>query len=171
MQHPMAARITYGENWELFTYMRNLRHLEYYTNKAHKMQWDKLLRGYYWLKHRRDCKHFGIFISPNCVGAGFHLQHRGFRHILSGTKIGKNCEILPMVLIGKKRPDLTDYHVNIGDNCYISAGVTILAPINIGNNVTIGAGAVVTKDIPDNCVVGGVPAKILKAKTHKSERG
>ena len=128
------------------------------------MPWDTLLRAYYWLRHRRNCKHLGIFIAPNSVGAGFHLQHRGFRHILPGTKIGKNCEMLPMVLIGKKRPDITDYQVTIGDNCYISAGVTILAPINIGNNVTIAAGAVVTKDVPNDCVVGGIPAKILKMK-------
>ena len=51
-----------------------------------------------------------------------------------------------------------------GNNCYISTGVTILGPVNIGNNVTIAAGAVVINDIPDNCVVGGVPAKILKYK-------
>lgn len=66
--------------------------------------------------------------------------------------------------MGKKRPDLIDYHIVIGNDCYISTGVTILAPITIGNNVTIAAGAVVTKDMPDNCVVGGIPAKILKMK-------
>lgn len=105
-----------------------------------------------------------IDIAPNSVGPGFHLQHRGFRHILSGVKIGRNCEILPMVLIGKKSPDVTDYHVNIGDNCYISTGAIILAPIDIGNNVTIAAGAVVTKDVPDNAVVAGVPAKVVKIR-------
>jgi serine O-acetyltransferase len=39
-----------------------------------------------------------------------------------------------------------------------------LGPVKIGNNVTIGAGAVVVKDIPDNCVVAGNPAKIIKFK-------
>jgi len=39
-----------------------------------------------------------------------------------------------------------------------------LGPVTIGNNVTIGAGAVVNKDVPDNCVIGGVPAKIIKHK-------
>ena len=50
----------------------------------------------------------------------------------------------------------------MGDNCYISTNVTILGPVNIGNNVVIAAGAVVTKDIPDNCTVAGIPAKIVK---------
>lgn len=161
MKHPIAAKLTYGENWDLFSYMRTLRYLEYYTNK-HQLPWDKMLRTYYWLRHRKNCKKFDISIAPNSVGPGFHLQHRGFRHILPGTKIGRNCEILPMVLIGKKRPDITEYQVNIGNDCYISTGVTILAPINIGNNVIVAAGAVVTNDVPDNCVVGGIPAKMLK---------
>ena len=39
---------------------------------------------------------------------------------------------------------------------------TILPGVTIGNNVVVAAGAVVTKDVPDNCVVGGVPAKIIK---------
>lgn len=160
MEHPLAARFTYGENWELFSYMRNLRHLEYYTNKK-KYPWDIVLKGCYWLKHRKNCKETNVFVAPNTVCSGFHLQHRGFRHVLPGTKIGSNCEILPMVLMGKKRPNLKNFQITIGDNCYISTGVTILGPVTIGNNVTIAAGAVVTKDVPDNCIVAGVPAKII----------
>ena len=162
MDHPGAARFTYGENWELFSYMRNLRFLEYYINKPKQYPWDKILRGNRWIKHRRNCKLQDVYISPNTAGHGFHLVHRGFCHILTGSRIGANCEILPMVLIGKKRPDLEEWQITIGDNCYISTGVTILGPINIGNNVIIAAGAVVTKDIPDNCIVAGVPAKIIK---------
>lgn len=163
MKHPLAARFTYGENWELFAYMKNLRYLEYYTNKRQR-PWDKVLKAYYWLQHRKKCKRMCIDISPNSVGPGFHLQHRGFRIIQGNTKIGNNCEVLPMVLMGKKRPDSTDYHISIGHNCYISTGVTILGPVTIGDNVTIAAGAVVVTDIPDNAVVGGVPAKIIKMK-------
>lgn len=162
MTFPVISRFTYGENWELFSYIRNLRYLEYYTNKAQKYPWDIALKGYYWLKHRRNCKRMNIFMAPNTIGPGCHLQHRGFRHITSSTIIGNNCEILPNVLVGKKRPEIIDAQVKIGDNCYISTGVTILGPITIGNNVTIGAGAVVTNDIPDNCIVAGVPAKIIR---------
>ncbi len=52
--------------------------------------------------------------------------------------------------------------VTIGDNCWIGGGVTICPGVTIGNNVTIGAGSVVVKDIPDNCVAVGNPAKPIK---------
>jgi len=52
--------------------------------------------------------------------------------------------------------------VIIGKNVWIGANVTILKDVNIGDNSIIGAGAVVTKDIPSNVIVGGVPAKIIK---------
>lgn len=163
MRYPLVSRFTYGEHWEMFSYIKNLRYLEYYINKKQN-PWDKLFRLWHWIKHRRNCKTMGIFISPNSVGPGFHLVHRGFRHILSGTVIGSNCELLPLVLMGKKTPEYPQGDIRIGNKCYISTGVTILGPITIGNNVTIAAGAVVTKDVPDNCVVAGVPAKIVKMK-------
>jgi len=53
----------------------------------------------------------------------------------------------------------------IGDNVWLGENVVILPNVIIGNNVTVGAGSVVTKSIPDNCIVVGVPAKILKYKS------
>ena len=52
--------------------------------------------------------------------------------------------------------------VRIGSDVWIGGNVTILPGVTIGNTVVVAAGAVVTKDIADNCVVGGVPAKMLK---------
>ena len=52
--------------------------------------------------------------------------------------------------------------VRIGNDVWIGGNVTILPGVTIGNNVVVAAGAVVTKDIPDNTLVGGVPAKKLK---------
>jgi len=52
--------------------------------------------------------------------------------------------------------------VTIGDNVWIGGSVTILPGVTIGNNVTIGAGSVVTKDIPDNCIAVGNPARVIK---------
>ena len=52
--------------------------------------------------------------------------------------------------------------VTIGNDVWIGGNCTILPGVTIGNNVIVAAGAVVTKDVPDNCVVGGVPAKKIK---------
>ncbi|MBP3198600.1 MAG: sugar O-acetyltransferase [Eubacterium sp.] len=52
--------------------------------------------------------------------------------------------------------------VHIGNDVWIGGNVTILPGVTIGNNVVVAAGAVVTEDIPDNCLVGGVPARKIK---------
>ena len=52
--------------------------------------------------------------------------------------------------------------VVIGNNVWLSDKVTVLAGVHIGNNVIVAANAVVTKDIPSNCIVAGVPGKIIK---------
>ena len=53
--------------------------------------------------------------------------------------------------------------VKIGNDVWIGGNVVILSGVTIGNNVVIAAGAVVTKDVEDNCAVGGIPAKKIKA--------
>ncbi len=57
----------------------------------------------------------------------------------------------------------------IGDNVDISTGAKILGPVRIGNNVIIGANAVVVKDVPDNCVVAGIPAQIIQTNINPNE--
>lgn len=52
--------------------------------------------------------------------------------------------------------------IKVGNNVWIGGSATILAGVTIGNNVVVAAGAVVTKDVPDNCIVAGVPAKKIK---------
>lgn len=51
----------------------------------------------------------------------------------------------------------------VGDNVEISAGARVIGPVRVGNNVIIGANAAVVKDVPDNCIVAGIPAKIIKS--------
>lgn len=60
--------------------------------------------------------------------------------------------------------------IKIGKNCWIGAKVTILDGVEIGDNCVIAAGSVVTKSVPSNTVVGGVPAKILKPKSKKEKK-
>lgn len=74
--------------------------------------------------------------------------------------IADNCRIGQNVTIGG-----TSGHYEvpiIGNNVRISVGAVVIGPIKIGNNVIIGANAVVNRDVPDNCIVAGVPAKIIK---------
>ena len=139
-----------------------LRKYEFYKNQKRSIFNAIPYIWYLWFFRRLRVK-TGIMLFPNTIDEGLSLVHPGFRRIGGCTHIGKNCTILPNVLIGKKEPRLKA-DVYIGDNCYISTGVSILGPVTIGNNVTVGAGAVVIKDVPDNCVVGGVPAKVIKIK-------
>lgn len=52
--------------------------------------------------------------------------------------------------------------VTIGSDVWIGGNCTILPDVHIGSNVVVAAGAVVTRDVPDNCVVGGVPAHVIR---------
>jgi maltose O-acetyltransferase len=54
--------------------------------------------------------------------------------------------------------------IHIGDDVWIGARVIILPGVNIGSHCIIGAGSVVTKDVPDYAIVGGVPAKIIRMR-------
>ncbi|EIY16485.1 hypothetical protein HMPREF1062_06319 [Bacteroides cellulosilyticus CL02T12C19] len=161
MKYPLLSRLTLGENYAMFSYIKNLRYLEYYINKKQKL-WDKVFYYYHLMKHRKKCLKYQINISPNTIGKGLLLMHPGFRRIGAYMKIGDYCTVLPMVLIGKKSPLSDTSCCVIGNHCYIGTGAIIMEPVTIGNNVIIAAGAVVTKDIPDNVVVAGNPAKVIK---------
>jgi maltose O-acetyltransferase len=52
--------------------------------------------------------------------------------------------------------------ISIGNNVWIGGNVTILPGVSIGNNSIIGAGAVVTKDVQENCIAAGVPARVIR---------
>ena len=103
-------------------------------------------------------KKYGLQIPLEAkVGHGLYIGH-GVGIIISTTAtIGNNCNLSQFTTIGSNEGQAA----TIGDNVYIGPSVCIVENVRIGNNVTIGAGAVVTKDIPDNATVAGVPAKVL----------
>jgi len=57
--------------------------------------------------------------------------------------------------------------VHIGDDCWIASGATITANVRIGSGVVVAAGSVVTSDVPDNAVVAGIPARVLRYRGAK----
>ncbi|MBP3522473.1 MAG: serine acetyltransferase [Clostridia bacterium] len=105
-----------------------------------------------------------LYIDAFEIGGGLYIQH-GFATMIAAKSIGENFWVNQQVTIGYNGQG--DPPV-IGDNVMITCGAKVLGQIHVGNDVTIGANAVVIRDVPDNCVVGGVPAKILKQNMHVS---
>lgn len=155
--HPLI----FSENYFVFHYLWNLRHLEYYKNTNRSLL-KRMLYYLFLINHRRLSLKTNITIAPNTIEKGCLILHPGFRRIGPSSKVGKDCTILPNVLLGKKHPG--ECSIIIGNNCYIGTNVTILGPVVIGDNVTIGAGSVVLTDIPDNAIAVGAPARVVKLK-------
>lgn len=114
------------------------------------------------IKRRNLSRRYGLQIPYNSkIGYGFYIGHGVGAVISPGTVIGNNCNISQYLSIGTN----THHYAIIGDNVYIGPHVSIVEGVHIGNNVTIGAGAVVTRDVPDNATVAGVPAKVISYKS------
>lgn len=96
-------------------------------------------------------------IYPTICGLGLFICH-GMCTIISARNIGENCFIHQQVTIGWKNGD----YPTIGNNVHIMSGAKVIGEISIGDNTIIGANAVVVTNVPENCVVVGVPAYIIK---------
>ncbi len=99
------------------------------------------------------------------IDGGFKVAHGIGLIIGGGTTIGKNCDVRQNTTFGgnynKVAPDGRMLPL-LGDNISVGAGVVILGPVKIGSNSIIGANSVVTKDVPENVIAAGVPAKVIK---------
>ena len=111
---------------------------------------------------RRLGHRYGISIPYNtAIGPGFYIGHAGSIVVSPKARIGKNCNISCGVVIGETFRGERTGVPQIGDYVYIAPGAKIIGNIRIGNNVAIGANCVVTRDLPDNAVAVGVPAKVI----------
>lgn len=93
------------------------------------------------------------------LGRNFVIDHFGGIVVSGYARFGDNCRIRNGVVVGLARADDPCAPV-IGDNVDIGAGAKVLGRIRVGNNVMIGANAVVTRDVPDDCIAVGVPAVV-----------
>jgi acetyltransferase-like isoleucine patch superfamily enzyme len=114
----------------------------------------------------------GITIGDNVgIGDFAHLGGAG------GLEIGDDCIIGPYFSCHPENHNFDQLDqpirlqgvsrqgIKIGKNCWVGAKVTILDGVTIGDNCVLAAGAVITQSFPSNCVIGGVPAKILKQRS------
>jgi serine O-acetyltransferase len=139
-------------------YVKTLRHVEYHTNNLGT--YHMICRLYYLWKLRRLSYKTAIQIPPNVCGPGITIYHYGPIIINDKTRIGRNVVLYPGVLIGHKAPGQPA--PIIGDNVFIGSGAKIIGDVHIGDNVVIAPNAVVVKNVTNNAVVGGVPARNLK---------
>lgn len=100
---------------------------------------------------------------PICknIKGGIYLAHP-VSTFLNAKSIGYGFICRQNVTIGNKSEGNPQSKPTIGNNVSVGANTCIIGDIKIGNNVSIGAGSVVVSDIPDNCVVVGNPARIVK---------
>ncbi|MFV0364602.1 MAG: sugar O-acetyltransferase [Suipraeoptans sp.] len=106
------------------------------------------------------------------VGEGFLTNYNVTILDIAYVHIGDYCMIGPNTIIttvghpmspeSRRKKMANSSPIKIGDDVWIGGNCTILPGVTIGNNVIVAAGAVVTKDVPDNCVVAGIPAKKIR---------
>lgn len=109
-------------------------------------------------------KHGRLTVGANTRLNGVHIDAR------NSVTIGKNVRIAPYtIILDSDFHDIKDHFaegktssVTIKDNVWIATRSTILKGVTIGENSVVAAGSVVTRDVPPNTIVGGVPAKVIK---------
>jgi len=117
----------------------------------------------------------GIEIHPKVkIGKNLFIDH-GMGVVIGETsEIGNNVTIYHMVTLGGISPSIDSNeqrsikrHPTLKDNVVIGSGAQILGPVIIGENSKIGANAVVTKNVPDNAIMIGIPAKNVGPTTQE----
>ncbi len=121
-----------------------------------------------WIAKYFNCDNgLKIHIGDNFTG-NYNLTILDIREVYIGDNvmIGPNTLITtvghPLSPMKRRQHMGIAKPIHIGNDVWIGGNATILPGVTIGNNVVVAAGAVVTKDVPDNCVVGGVPARKIK---------
>jgi serine O-acetyltransferase len=104
----------------------------------------------------------GIEIHPGAtIAKGFFIDH-GMGVVIGETaEVDEGCLLYHGVTLGGVTLEKKKRHPTLGKNVVIGAGAKVLGDITLGDNVQVGANAVVVKDVPANCVVVGIPGRVV----------
>lgn len=106
-----------------------------------------------------------IHIGKNVfLNMGCKFQDQGGIYIGDGALIGHNVVLATLnhAMSPSRRGTMVPAPIRIGKNVWIGSNATILPGVTIGDGAIVAAGAVVTRDVPENAIVGGVPAKVIR---------
>ena len=111
-----------------------------------------------------DCGKNISFGRQVFINSGCRFQDQGGITIGDGTLIGHNVILATLNhgIMPEERHDLFAALIHIGKNVWIGAGAIVLPGVTVGDNAVIAAGAVVARDVPENTVVAGTPAKVIR---------
>ena len=112
---------------------------------------------------QRVRKSTGIEIHPGAkIGKRCFIDHGMGIVIGETTEIGDDCSLYQGVTLGGTGKETGKRHPTLGDRVIVSSGAKVLGPFKVGNDVKIGSGSVVLKEIPDGCIVIGVPGRVVR---------
>lgn len=141
-------------------FLIHFRLCHYFAELEKKNIVQFILHAILYLRYCRRQERCGIELNQHTdIGYGLRLPHRGTIVIHVQARIGNNCEIMQGVTIGNNIMKSRDDVPHIGNEVLICAGAKIVGGVTVGNTVVIGANAVVNRDVPDNTIVGGSPAR------------
>lgn len=117
------------------------------------------------LMHKRLRFKYGISIPyQTSIGPGFYIGHFGGIVINEAVVIGRNVNISQGVTIGQSNRGERCGVPVIGEGVYIGPGAVIVGAVSVGKGSAIGANAVVTRDLCENAVAAGIPARVISTK-------
>ena len=179
------AGLAYVSDGSVLEQQKRARRLTQALNTADRADFDKIAGIVKELFGKSD----GAWVNPPfyCdygfnieVGKNFFANYNCTILDVAKVRIGDNCQMAPNVAIytaghpihPATRNTLYEYgiEINIGDNVWIGGNTVICPGVRIGHNVVIGAGSVVTKDIPDWCIAGGNPCKVIRKITEADRK-
>ena len=179
------AGLAYVSDGSVLEQQKRARRLTQALNTADRTDFDKIAGIVKELFGKSD----GAWVNPPfyCdygfnieVGKNFFANYHCTILDVAKVRIGDNCQMAPNVAIytaghpihPATRNTLYEYgiEIHIGDNVWIGGNTVICPGVRIGDNVVIGAGSVVTKDIPDWCIAGGNPCKVIREITEADRK-